>query len=62
MTDNLVEAEEKVKDARFTPISHAEYELGRRFYIYDHIGVKFEVISYNRLRQCDFDKFWQNEN
>ena len=46
VVDNLDETEEKVKNAGFKPISHADYEPGRRFYFYDDAGVEFEVISY----------------
>lgn len=47
LVNNLDETEEKVKSAGFTPVSHADYEPGRRFYFYDDAGVEFEVISYS---------------
>ena len=47
LVNNLDETEEKVKNAGFKPISHADYEPGRRFYFYVDAGVEFEVISYS---------------
>ena len=45
VVDNLDATEERVINAGFKPISHADYEPGRRFYFYDDAGVEFEVIS-----------------
>ena len=47
VVDNLDETEENVKSAGFTPVSHADYEPGRRLYFYDDAGVEFEVITYS---------------
>ena len=38
--------ETRVKEAGFTPINHADYKPGKRFYFYDHDQVEYEVISY----------------
>lgn len=44
--DDLDAAEERVIAAGFTPINHADYEPGRRFYFLDADGIEFEVVSY----------------
>ena len=55
LVNNLEETEEKVKSAGFTPVSHADYEPGRRFYFYDDAGVEFEVISYSGGRLAPYN-------
>lgn len=47
VVDNLVAAEKRVKAAGFTPVSHADYEPGRRFYFHDHDDIEFEVVQYD---------------
>ena len=47
VVDSLDETEERVINAGFKPISHADYEPGRRLYFYDDAGVEFEVIIYS---------------
>lgn len=46
LVDDLDLVEERVREAGFTPHSHADYEPGRRFYFDDHDGIEFEVVSY----------------
>ncbi|MDB3910269.1 VOC family protein [Paracoccaceae bacterium] len=41
---DLVEAQ--VRKAEFTPYSHADYALGRRFYFKDHNEIEYEVVQY----------------
>ena len=43
---DLDAAEVRVKEAGYTPVNHAEYEPGKRFYFNDNDGVEFEVVSY----------------
>ncbi|HBR42432.1 MAG TPA: glyoxalase, partial [Sulfitobacter pontiacus] len=31
----------------FTPVNHADYEPGRRFYFRDHDGVEYELVQYD---------------
>ncbi len=38
--------EQRVKEAGYTPHSHADYEPGRRFYFHDHDQIEYEVVSY----------------
>lgn len=47
VVDDLSETEQRVKEAGFTPYSHADYEPGKRFYFDDHDGIEIEVVSYN---------------
>jgi len=44
---DLDATEQQVIDAGFTPVNHADYEPGRRFYFRDADGIEFEVVSYN---------------
>ncbi|MDX1781354.1 MAG: VOC family protein [Thalassovita sp.] len=46
VVDDLDGTEARVRDAGFTPVNHADYEPGRRFYFLDHDGIEFEVVSY----------------
>ena len=46
VADDIDAIEAKVKEAGFTPINHADYEPGRRFYFLDGDGIEFEVVSY----------------
>jgi len=46
VVDDLDAVEARVKAARFTPTSHADYEPGRRFYFDDGDGIEIEVVSY----------------
>jgi len=46
VVDDLDAAQAGVKDAGFTPHSHADYEPGRRFYFHDGDGIEWEVIAY----------------
>ncbi|MCB1406127.1 MAG: VOC family protein [Rhodobacteraceae bacterium] len=43
---DLDAVEKRVRAAGFTPVNHADYEPGRRFYFRDHDGIEFEVVSY----------------
>ena len=47
VVDDLDATEEKVKAAGYTPINHADYEPGRRFYFHDHDNVEYEVVNYD---------------
>ena len=44
---DLVACESRAKKAGFTPLDHAEYELGSRFYFHDFDGIGYEVVSYS---------------
>lgn len=44
--DDIDAMEARVKEAGFTPINHASYEPGRRFYFHDSDGIEYEVVSY----------------
>ena len=44
--DDLDAMEERVKAEGFTPVNHADYEPGRRFYFHDRDGIEVEVVSY----------------
>lgn len=46
VTEDLDQMEEAVRGAGFTPINHADYEPGRRFYFHDGDGIEYEVVSY----------------
>ncbi len=46
VVDDIDAIETRVKAAGFTPINHADYEPGRRFYFSDDDGIEFEVVSY----------------
>jgi catechol 2,3-dioxygenase-like lactoylglutathione lyase family enzyme len=46
VVDDLDATEERVRNAGYTPHSHADYEPGRRFYFHDNDAIEFEVISY----------------
>jgi len=41
---DLVEA--RAIELGLVPFSHGDYEPGRRFYILDHDGIEFEIVSY----------------
>jgi len=47
VVDDLNEIEKRVKQAGFTPYSHADYEPGKRFYFTDHDDIEIEVVSYS---------------
>lgn len=46
VVDDLDATEDRVKAAGFTPVNHADYEPGRRFYFRDGDGIEFEVVEY----------------
>ncbi len=46
VVDDLEATEARVKRAGFTPINHADYDPGRRFYFVETNGVEIEVVSY----------------
>lgn len=46
VVDDLDDIEEKVLAAGFKPVSHADYEPGRRFYFKDEDGLEVEVVQY----------------
>ena len=47
LVDDLDATEKRVIGEGYKPVSHGDYEPGRRFYFHDNDGVEFEVISYN---------------
>ncbi len=47
VVDDLEATEARVKRAGFTPINHADYDPGRRFYFVETNGVEIEVVSYS---------------
>ena len=48
VVDDLDALETKVIAAGLIPVSHGDYEPGRRFYFLDYDGTEFEVVSYAR--------------
>lgn len=46
VVEDLDALEQRVIDAGFQPMNHADYEPGRRFYFRDHDNVEYEVVSY----------------
>ncbi|SFT39183.1 VOC family protein [Sedimentitalea nanhaiensis] len=47
VVDDIAALEDKVTAAGFTPINHADYEPGRRFYFHDGDGIEYEVVQYD---------------
>ena len=47
VVDDLDGVEARVKAEGFTPINHADYEPGRRFYFHDADGIEVEVVQYD---------------
>ena len=47
VVDDLDAVEARVKAEGFQPMSHADYEPGRRFYFEDHDGIEIEVVQYD---------------
>ena len=45
-TEDIDAVETRVKAAGFTPVNHADYAPGRRFYFHDHDGIEWEVASH----------------
>lgn len=46
VVDDLDALEKRVEAAGFTPLNHADYEPGKRFYFHDADGVEYEAVSY----------------
>lgn len=46
VVDDLDAVEAQVMAMGMTPVNHADYEPGRRFYFHDRDGVEIEVVSY----------------
>ena len=46
VVDDIETTEERVKAEGFTPVNHADYEPGRRFYFHDADGIEVEVVQY----------------
>lgn len=44
---DLKAVEKRVKSAGFTPVNHADYEPGHRFYFRDRDNIEYEVVSYD---------------
>jgi len=47
VVEDLDQAESAVKKAGFTPVNHADYEPGRRFYFRDHDNIEYELVQYD---------------
>lgn len=47
LVDDLDATEARVKAAGFTPVNHADYEPGKRFYFRDGDGIEYEVVHYS---------------
>ncbi len=47
VVDDLDKVEGLVKELGFQPMSHDDYEPGRRFYFYDSDSVEYEIVSYS---------------
>jgi len=47
VVDDLDAVEARVVAAGFTPVNHADYEPGRRFYFRDNDNVEYEIVSYD---------------
>lgn len=60
VVDDLDAAETRIKRAGYTPVSHADYEPGRRFYFRDEDDVEYEVISYTAERGRFWKTIWKS--
>ncbi|MDE4140294.1 MULTISPECIES: VOC family protein [Rhodobacterales] len=47
IVEDLDRTEEAVREVGFTPMNHADYEPGRRFYFLDGEGVEYELVQYD---------------
>lgn len=47
VVDDIAGMERKVEAAGFTPVNHADYEPGQRFYFHDHDNIEFEIVQYD---------------
>lgn len=47
VVDDIEAVEARVKAEGFTPVNHADYEPGRRFYFHDTDGIEIEVVQYD---------------
>jgi catechol 2,3-dioxygenase-like lactoylglutathione lyase family enzyme len=47
VVDDITAMEKKVIEVGFTPVNHADYEPGHRFYFHDHDDVEYEVVQYD---------------
>lgn len=47
VVDDIAAMERDVAKAGFTPMNHADYEPGHRFYFLDHDNVEYEVVQYD---------------
>ncbi|MBK0327654.1 VOC family protein [Rhodobacteraceae bacterium F11138] len=47
VVDDIEAMEQRVKAAGFTPMNHADYEPGHRFYFLDTDGIEYEVVQYD---------------
>lgn len=47
IVDDIDSAEEKVRTHGFTPVNHADYEPGRRFYFHDSDDIEYEIVQYD---------------
>jgi glyoxylase I family protein len=44
--DDLDAVEARAVELGLVPFSHGDYAPGRRFYLLDHDGIEFEIVSY----------------
>ena len=47
VVDDIDAVEDRVKKEGFTPVNHANYEPGRRFYFHDADDIEVEVVQYD---------------
>jgi len=46
VVQDLDSVEKAVIEAGYTPVNHADYEPGKRFYFRDEDNIEFEIVSY----------------
>lgn len=44
--EDLDETERRAIALGLTPFNHSDYDPGRRFYLFDHDGIEYEIVSY----------------
>jgi glyoxylase I family protein len=47
---NLDDVERRAQKFGLTPFNHGDYAPGRRFYLLDHDGIEWEIVSYASLQ------------
>jgi glyoxylase I family protein len=46
VVDDLDVAEQRAIALGLIPFAHGDYAPGRRFYVFDHDGIEYEIVSY----------------